>query len=475
MFWSAVERLSIQAGQFAISIVLARLLLPSDFGLIGMLAIFIALSQSIIDSGMGSALVQKVDRTDVDYSTVFVFNFAISTLIYLVLFLAAPFIAQFYAAPKLEILTRILCLNIIINSLSLVQNTRLTINLDFKTMAKVNFSSVITSGILAIILAYRGYGVWALVFQNIFRSVVATVMLWRLSKWKPSVKFSKESFKSLFGFGAKLLGAGLIATFFQNIYKVIIGKAYSSKTLGYYTQAFNFAEMTAGTVTSILQKVTYPILATIRNDETRLVSVYRRMLGMTSFFILPSMTLLALLADPLVRFFLTEKWLPTIPLLQWLCFARIIYPISAINMNILNAKGRSDLFFKVDISKLPMTLIALIITIPLGIEAVVIGHVVTSFIAFFINAYLPGKLFGYGALAQLKDMRLKIVATISMALLVYLSIVHINLPLVKLVVGGATGILGYFIVSMLLRVEEVNEVKIISSQLSHFVSKRKHD
>lgn len=465
MFWNAIENFSVQAGQFIVGIVLARLLMPSDFGLIGMLAIFIAISQSFINSGMGTALIQKKNRTDVDFSTVFVFNFVISTLFYLILFFSAPFIADFYGIPQLIPLTRILTLNIVINSLALVQTSRLTINLDFKTMAKVNVVSVIISGIFAVILAYSGFGVWALVFQNLLRAIISVLMLWYLSRWKPSLKFSSESFKALFGFGSKLLVAGLIATLFNNIYKVIIGKAYSSSTLGYYSQAFTFVDVTAGTVTSILQKVTFPILASIHDDEIRMVSVYRRMLGMTSFFILPAMTLLALLADPFIRFFLTDNWLPTIPLLQWLAFSRIIFPISAINMNILNAKGRSDLFLKVDSSKIPILIVTLLITIPMGIKAVVIGRVVTSLISFFINAYLPGKLFNYGAYSQLKDMFPKILATLLMAGLVYIGTFFIQLPLLKLLSGCLIGFISYYIISSLFKMAEVHEITNLIKKL----------
>lgn len=461
MLWNAIDNFAVKAGQFIISIILARLLLPADFGLIGMLAIFIGISESLINSGMSTALVQKINRTEVDFSTVFVFNFLVSTFIYVILFFSAPLIADFYSMPQLVLLTRVLTLNIIINSLALVQISMLTISLDFRTMAKVNIIAVVLGGGLAIFFAYRGWGVWALVYQNLARAAIAVIMLFLLSKWKPSIKFSKASFKSLFGFGSKLLGAGLIATLFNNIYKVIIGKAYQARALGYYTQAFLIADYSAGTISSILQKVTFPVLASLQNDEKRMVSVYRRILGMTSFFIFPFMTLIALLADPFVRLFLTEKWLPIVPLLQWLCFARVIYPISAINMNILNAKGRSDLFLKVDLSKIPIIIIALIVTIPLGIKAVVIGHVVTSFIAFFINAYMPGRLFSYGALEQIKDMLPKILITFVMALIVYACIFYIQTPLNKLMVGGFSGVLSYYLISSLTKVREAIELEYI--------------
>jgi len=459
MFWSAIDKFASQAGQFVIGIVLARLLMPKDFGLIGMLSIFLAISQSFISSGMGSGLIQKKNRTDVDFSTVFVFNFAVSVFFYLVLFFTAPLIADFYNMPQLVPITRVLTIIIVINSLAIVQRSRLTINIDFKVFAKVNVVSIILGGMLGVFFAYRGYGVWAIVIQSISGATVSVLMLWYLSRWKPSVIFSKKSFKELFGFGSKLLLAGLYATAFQNIYNITIGKIYSASELGFYTRAKSFAEMSSGSVSSILQQVTYPILASLQDDEDKMVSVYSRLIRMTSFFILPVMTLFALLADPFIRLLLGEKWVPVIVLLQWMCFARIFYPISAINMNILNAIGRSDLFLKVDLSKMPILIIALIITIPLGVKAIIIGHVVTSFISFFINAYMPGKLFGYGALAQLKDMIPVFITTSVMAIIVFFAVLIIENPFLKLIIGGFTGIGVYGLMSYLLKMEEVEEVK----------------
>lgn len=461
MFWNAFEYFTTLGSQFVISVVLARLLLPSDFGLIGMLTVFIALSQVLVQSGMGTALVQKKNRTDIDFSTVFIFNFIVSISIYLLLFISAPFIAEFYGMPQLSLLTRILCLGIIIDSLSQVQNSRLLINLDFKTMAKINLTATTISGVGASVLAYFNFGVWALVFHNLARASLASIFLWYNNKSLPQMTFSKQSFRELFGFGSKLLGAGIIATVFSNIYKVVIGKVYTARVLGFYTQAFQFVDITAGSITSVLQKTTFPILASINNDEERMVDVYKKLLGMTAFIILPTMTLFALLAEPFVLVFLGEKWIETIPLLQWLCFARIIYPISALNMNILNAKGRSDLFLKVDLSKLPITVVALIITIPLGIKAVVIGHVATSFISFFINAYMPGKLFGYGIISQIKDMLPKITAVVVMSIVSFFVIQAIDLSPLKIVFGGLIGLISYYLVCCFLKMKEVEEVNRI--------------
>jgi teichuronic acid exporter len=459
MFWSATDKFAGQAGQFIFGIILARLLMPKDYGLIGMLSIFLAISQSFIESGMGSGLIQKKDRSDVDFSTVFVFNFAVSILFYLILFYAAPFIADFYSMPQLVLLTRILSINIIINSLAIVQRSKLTINIDFKTIAKVNVTSTILSGIIAVYFAYIGWGVWALVMRTLFSSVISVALFLSFSRWKPSIAFSKDSFKKLFGYGSKLLLAGLYAQLFNNLYNMVIGRYYSVNQLGYYERAKGYADMFSGTVTSIIHQVTFPILASLQNDPKRMISVYARLIKMTSFIIIPSMTLLAILADPLVRLLLTNKWAPAIELLQLVSFARIITPISVINMNILNATGRSDLFLKVDLSKLPLVILALIITIPLGVKFMVIGHVVTSGLAFFINAYMPGKLYGYGSFKQLKDMLPFIIATLVMALIVIFTISIIDSLILKIITGGAIGFVSYVATCGVMKVNEINEVK----------------
>lgn len=465
MIWSAVDKFSAQGGQFIIGIILARLLMPEDFGLIGMLSIFIILSQTLIDSGMGSGLIQKKNRSDVDFSTVFVFNLGVSVFLYGLLFVAAPIIADFYKIPQLALLTRVLSINIIINSLAIVQRSKLTISIDFQTIAKVNVVSVILSGLIAVYFAYIGLGVWALVIQQITRSLISVFMFWLLGNWKPSILFSKQSFKNLFGFGSKLLIAGVYAQTLNNLYNIVIGKVYSATELGYYTNGKTIADTTSGTITAILQQVTFPVLASLQDDRTRMISVYRRIIRMTAFFIFPAMTLLALLADPLIRLLFTEKWLPVIVLLQWMSFARIVTPISVVNMNILNAIGRSDLFLKVDLSKFPLIVLTLIITIPLGVKAMVIGHVITSGLSFFINAYLPGKLFGYGALSQLKDMVPVLISTVIMALLVLLITVFLDNLYLKLIFGSTVAIISYLGVCFLLRIQELDEVKSLLQKI----------
>jgi teichuronic acid exporter len=458
VLWSAIDKFAVQIGQFILGVILARILLPEDFGLIGMLAIFIAISQTFVESGMGLGLIQRQNRKEIDFSTVFVFNLVVSVLFYLVLFFTAPLIASFFAEPQLTDLARVLGLNLIISSLAIVQRTKLTILVDFKAIAKTNVIGVIAGGLSGVVAAMNGFGVWSLVIQTLIGSLASSIGLCFFSHWKPSIAFSKDSFKALFGYGSKLLIAGIYAQLLNNIYNLCIGKYYPTTALGYYTRAKGFADISAGTITSILQQATFPILAAVQHDKERLVSVYSRLIKMSAFFIFPVMTLIALLAKPIVILLLTEKWISVVPLLQWMVFARIVTPMSSINMNLLSAVGRSDLFLKVDLSKMPLVVIAMIVTIPLGIKAMIIGHVVTSGISFFINAYLPGKYYGYGAISQLKDMIPVIIATIGMAVLVFLMTNIIESIILQLIFGGVLGLVSYVFFCWLFKLEELGEV-----------------
>lgn len=459
IIWSAIDKFAVQIGQFVVSVLLARILMPEDFGLMGMLAIFIALSQTFIESGLGVGLIQRQDRNDVDFSTLFVFNLVVSGFFYLLLFFSAPFIASFFGQPQLTNLTRILGLSLIVNAFAIVQRTKLAIAVDFKSIAKSNVMGMLAGGLFGVMAAINGYGVWSLVFQVLGAALASCLGLWFLGNWWPSVAFSKKSFASLFGYGSKLLVAGLYAQLLNNIYNICLGKFYPAASLGYYTRAKTFADLSAGTIVGVLQQATFPILAEVHQDKERLVSIYGRMIRMSAFFSIPIMTLIALLAKPIVILLLTEKWIMLIPFLQWMVFARIFYPMSALNMNLLNAVGRSDLFLKVDLSKLPLTVLAMAITIPLGLKAIIIGHVVTTTLFFFMNAYLPGKFYGYGPFRQLKDMLPFFVATAGMAILVIVVTRFVDNLVLQLFLGGVVGMISYLFACWLLKLDELKEVR----------------
>ncbi|PKG37969.1 lipopolysaccharide biosynthesis protein [Psychromonas sp. Urea-02u-13] len=421
--WVLFDKIINQAGSFVLLIYLSRILSPSDFGLIAMLAIFLAVAQSLIDSGFSQALIQKSNKvTENDLSTVFYVNLVVSTLLYCLLYVAAPSIATFYQQPELINLSRVLFVVVIINAIALVPRTKLSIAIDFKTQGLINSVSMIVSTIVAVYMVQDGFGYWSLVGMNLSKALISSILLIILSKWHPKWLFSIASFKVLFSFGSKLLVAGVIATTVQNLYSIIIGRYFNATQMGYFQQGFNYTNILSSTLSSVVQGVTYPIMTSIQENEKRLVEVYVKVMGIVTLLTFPVFVGFAAVAEEFVLIFLGEKWSPIIPILIILSFARLITPISSLNMNILNARGRSDLFLKTDLCKIPVIIIALFIAIPYGIVAVAIAQLFSVFISFFINAYYPGKLFGFGGKEQLKQIFPIAIAS----LIMYLSIAFIQ-------------------------------------------------
>ena len=441
--WNFVEKLLMRGASFFIGIILARLLSPSDFGLIGMLAVFVAISNVFIEGGLAKALIQHKDCKDIDYSTAFFANVGMSICIYLILFFCSPWIAEFYHEQILTDLTRVLGLNFILGSFNIVQRAKLMSNVDFKSLAQINVMSTIISGCIGVAMAYLGFGVWALVGQTLSSTIVLVCLFPVYSGWKPSLVFSKKSFNQLFGFGSKLMITGVVATIVNNISTLCIGRFYKSHQLGYYTRASSFSEIISFTIYEVLGNVTFPVLSGLQDERERLIAVYKKSLFFAAMIMFPIMVLTALLAKPLVLLLLTEKWLLCVPLMQWLLLSRMFLPLSAINMNVLNALGRSDLYMKLDLSKIPLDILILVITIPIGVEAITIGSFVNSFICFFINAYLPGRILGYGCFRQLYDWRFVFLSVAFMALSVLFFLHFVDLAWMQLFVGGLIGIIVY--------------------------------
>ena len=443
LFWSSVERFSNQGMSFFFSVILARLLSPSDYGIIAMVTIFFAVAQSFVDSGFSNALVRKTDRREEDLSTCFYFNIGVGIVAYIVLFLIAPFIADFYNQQILSPIIRITGLGVVLNSLCVVQQALFTIKIDFKSQAKVTLSATIISGIVGVVLAYQGYGVWALVWQGVVMTSARMALLWLMSKWRPTTGFSKSSFNYLFGYGSKLLASGLLDTIYNNIYPIVIGKFYTPAQLGNYSRALSFAQLPSSNITSILQRVTFPVLSTIQDDIPRLQANYRRLLKLSAFIVFPLMMGLAAVAFPMIRIVLTPKWEGCSLYLQIICFALMWYPIHAINLNLLQVKGRSDLFLRLEIIKKIVGVCIMCITIPLGITAMCIGMVVSSLISLFINTYYTGKLINIGCLKQIRDLLPILFNSLLMGSMVYLFIQLFNNDFVKLIVGVFIGAISY--------------------------------
>lgn len=458
LFWSSVERFSNQGVQFVFSIILARLLSPSDYGIIAMVTIFFAVAQSFVDSGFSNALVRKTDRVEEDLSTCFYFNIGVGIIAYIVLFLIAPLVANFYNQPILSPIIRITGLEVMLNSLCVVQQALFTIKIDFKSQAKITLSATVISGIVGILLAYQGYGIWALVWQGVASSIVRMGLLWLMSKWRPRTGFSKSSFNYLFGYGSKLLASGLLDTIYNNIYPIVIGKFYNPAQLGNYSRALGWAQLPSANITSILQRVTFPVLSAIQDDTLRLQNSYRRLLKLSAFIVFPLMMGLAAIASPLIRVILTAKWDGCVLYLQILCFALMLYPIHAINLNLLQVKGRSDIFLRLEIIKKIIGVIILIITIPLGITAMCLGMVFSSIICLIVNTYYTSRFIDVGLLTQLKDLRIILINSLVMGGGIYILTSFIDIEVLKLVMGIVIGFLLYFIGSFYFSKAELQEV-----------------
>ena len=453
--WSSIERFSTQGVQFLIMIIMARLLTPKDYGLIGMLAIFLAVAQSLIDSGFSQALIRKQDRTDVDNSTVFYFNIVVSSALYLILFIAAPFAADFYNQPELTSVMRVVCLGVILNSLAVVQRALLTVRIDFKTQAKASLSAAVISGCIGIVLAYCGFGVWSLVVQQLLNLSVNTLLLWIFSKWRPIAVFSWKSFHELFAFGSKMLASGLLDTLYRNIYPIVIGKLFSASSLGHYTRAQHFSEFPSSNVTGIIQRVTYPILCGIQDETERLEAVYRKFLKLSAFIIFPLMIGMSAVARPFIDIVLGTQWGFCGQLLQIICFAMMWYPIHAINLNLLQVKGRSDLFLRLEIIKKILGITVLCITAPFGLVVMCYGQIFNSIVALVINTYYTGKLINVGFIRQMKDL----LPTILLSLIMFWAILLVNgfieTNMYRLVIGVLVGIIVYASGSYIFKFKEL--------------------
>lgn len=401
--WTAVEKVSVQGIQFLLGLIMARLLTPEDYGIVGMLSIFIAISSTFIDSGFSSALIRKNDRTEEDFCTVFYFNIIIAIICYALLFVAAPWVADFFHIPLLCPILRIQSIALILNSLIGVQTAKLTIDLNFKALAQRSVIASLLSGILGVILAYFGWGVWALVAQTLLCSLINLIFIWIYCRWAPSKEFNKASFRYLWNFGSKLLASGLLNTIYSNLSPLVIGRYFSARDLGVYSRGSQLASYPSSITTDVLGKVTYPILAKIQDDESHLIHVYRKYICVTSMIIFFGCVLMAAVAKPLVLFVLTAKWKSCIIYLQIFCFAIMFDHICKINLNLLEVKGRSDLFFRLEVIKKIISVAILFASIPFGVIGICVSKVIYTQIAVFINTYYTGKLFHLGYLAQLKD------------------------------------------------------------------------
>ena len=457
--WSAIDSFLGSGITFLVGIVLARLLTPSEYGLIGIVTIFITVFNAIIDSGFSSAVVRKKDASNEDYNTMFITNLVLSVVMFLVLFFGAPTIAYFFKRSELVSLTRVMGVVLIINALSITQNTVLTKRIDFKTKTKASIISAVLSGVAGIVMAFLGLGVWALVGQQITKQLTNTICLWIFNKWWPNFRFSVQSFKYMWGFGWKLLVSGLIDNVWSELYQVIVAKYYSPATLGQYSKSKEYANIFSISITSIVGRVTYPVLAEVQDDKSRLVSAYRRIIKTTMFVTAICMISMGAVAEPLIYCLIGPQWHMAATFLPLICISRSLYPLHSINLNMLKVQGRSDLFLWLEIVKKIIAIGPICLGVFVDIYWMIAGSVVTGIISFFLNSYYSGKLLGYSSWMQLKD----VAPSYGLALLIALAVYFWKyLPLsywIILPLQMVVGIVVFFIICKLTKMEEYEEVK----------------
>ena len=471
--WSAVENVTRLGVTFVVSIILARLLSPEEYGLIGILTIFIALFNAIVDSGFTNALIRKQDATDTDYSTVFYTNLVLSLIMATTLFFCAKPIAVFFERHELIALTKVMSSIVVINALAIAQRARTTKAIDFKTQTKITFISSVCSGVIGIVMAYMGYGVWALVCQQISNQLLSTIFFWIYNKWMPKLIFSWASFKEMWAFGSKLLASGMIDTAWKEFYQVVIGKCYSPATLGLYTRAKQFVDLCSSNLTSVVQRVSYPVLSSIQDDRARLKGAYQRVIKTTMLLTFVFMMGMAACAKSMIQVLIGEQWLGCVPMLQIICTYGMLYPLHALNLNMLQVQGRSDLFLRLEIIKKVIAIGPLLLGIFVDIYLMLAGSLVTSLIAYYLNAYYSGPFLNYSIKEQIKDILPSFTIAIAMAVPVFaMSFIPMS-PYVMLPLQILIGAIITISICEATKLPEYIELKSIAKPIINKIIKRK--
>lgn len=466
LYWSFFNQFANYGMQFCVGIVMARLLSPSDYGITALPGVFLAIAAVFQDSGMAGALIRKPEIEEKDYSTLFLYSIGVGTFMYAVLFLISPYIAAYFNTPILTSLIRVTALTFLWGPISTVQYVILKRKLDFKTPTKISIITKAFSAIVGITMAYMGYGLWALVISGVFSSFFGLIVIVWVVKWYPRTGWSRESFNYLWGYGNKMLASSLLDTAYNNITPVFVAKYYSPADLGVYNRSQNYAIMPSQNITGVIQNVTFPVLSKMQDNDEYLARNYRRMLKTTAFIVFPLMMLLAGLARPLILTMITAKWEACIILLQLMCFSMMWYPIHAINLNLLQVKGRTDLFFRLEVIKKIIGLSILIVTLPLGLVVFCIGGIISSLVCLVVNTYYTGKLINVGYLKQMRDL----FSTLFLSLVLFGVILALNQfisnYLLQILVGGTVGSLVYLGGAYLFKFDELNDVKYMLKRKS---------
>lgn len=470
--WSAIDSIANQGITFLVGLVLARLLSPAEFGLIGIMTIFISLSNTIVDSGFSNSLIRKPQITEIDYSTTFIFNIVLSVIMYFFLFVSAPFIAEFFHQEQLTLLTRFLGIVVIVNSLAIVQRTKLVIEIDFKRQAKVSIVSSVVSGIIGIALALYGFGVWALIAQQISRQVVNTIGLWICAHWIPTFSFSVDSFKYQFEFGWKLLLSQLLNTIWSEANNIVIGRYYSPATLGQYSRAHQFSTLFSSNMTGVIQRVSFPVLSSIQEDKERLKANYKKLIKVTMLLSFTGMLAMAACARPLICVLIGEKWGLAASFLPILCLDLMLYPIRAINTNMLQVVGRTDQLLILEIVKKVIYIVPLLLGAFVNIYWMLWGNVVAGILGYILNSYFSGKFVNYSMIEQIKDILPSLLFGMTVSCGMYLftltSFSNLFILISQMMMGGIL----IFILGEITKMEPYMELKdIIFSILTKYCNR----
>lgn len=468
LLWSAIESLSMQSVQFIVSIIIARLIDPSSYGIIVILNIFIAISQVFIDSGFSNALIQKESCTEDDYSTVFLINLITSITIYFLLFFSANNIAIFYNQPKLEILTKWISLNIIISAFSIVQRAKLTKDLDFKSQAKISFVSSILSGIIGIVLAYYNFGVWALLINTLSFNIFTSILLIIKTKWIPAIKFSKESFNRLFSFGSKLLLTNIISSLYNNSYSLIIGIKYSTKNLAFYNRAFSMAILPSMNLSNIVIKAIFPILCKIQNNKEELSNSLLKYIRMTTFFVFPIMVYISILSKPIINVLLTNKWEESATFLSILCIVFMWDPVYNINDKILSVCGRTDIALKLEFAKRCGGFIILLCTLPFGIIWLCKGLLIQISLEVILAIYCTSLVLPITFKMQFLNLLPIIIVNLIFGIILFIVKQFIQNDYTILIVSAILGSISYILFSYIFK---LRELKYILTTISKYLKK----
>lgn len=466
--WSSIEKISVQLVSFILGIILARILSPEEYGIFGLLIVFITVSQVFIDSGFSQALIQNRNRTHKDISTVLTFNIAVAFICYILLFIASPYIADFYKSNELKNLLRVLAFSLIINSLFTVPSTLLTIKMNFQLIAKITLISTLTSGIIAIIAAYLDYGAWSLVIQIISKGIISAIFFWFTIEKIPKFKFFKKSFHQLFSFGSKLLISSLLNTIVGNLNSILIGKYIGTKSLGFYTRGTQFSDMAYSTINSAITSVLLPSLSDLQDDKAALRTYSKTLLKMTSLITVPLFLCLSLFSEQLILLLLTEKWAMAIPIMQIFCIARLITILMGISSNMLYVIGRTDLSLKQQYVKMAIRISLLLLALPYGIYYVALAELLATVLHFFVNTYYPGKIFNYGAKEHFLDTYKIAFSGVVMVISGYLTMKLFDSQIIKLIIAIPISIISYTVLIKFLKIKEFDmllfRIKSLSNQ-----------